>query len=57
MLEICKEMYEQGVRPEELTKVVLIPILKKSNAIECEDHRTISLICHASKILLKNKED
>src|SRR5207253_3043650 len=26
---------------------------KKANAVDCEDHRTISLISHASKILLK----
>ena len=53
IVEICKEMYEQGVWPEEFNKVVQLPILEKSNAIECEDHRTISLICHASKIMLK----
>ena len=53
IVEICKEMYEQGEWPEEFTKVVLIPIPKKSNATECGDYRTISLICHASKIMLK----
>jgi hypothetical protein len=53
MVDICKDMYEQGVWPKEFTKVVLIPIPKKENATECEDHRTISLICHASKIMLK----
>src|SRR5277367_4187123 len=26
---------------------------KKANAVECSDHRTISLISHASKIMLK----
>jgi len=31
----------------------MIPIPKKTNAVECADHRTISLISHASKILLK----
>jgi hypothetical protein len=53
IVEICKGMYEQGEWPEEFTKVVLIPIPKKSNATECGDYRTISLICHASKIMLK----
>ena len=33
--------------------LVFIPLQKKENAVECEDHRTISLICHASKIMLK----
>ena len=31
----------------------MIPIEKKVNAMECENHRTISLISHASKIMLK----
>ena len=31
----------------------MIPLPKKTNAVECEDHRTISLIPHASKIMLK----
>ena len=31
----------------------MIPLQKKINAVECSDHRTISLISHASKILLK----
>ena len=32
--------------------MVMIPLKKKSNATECSDHRTISLVVHASKILL-----
>ena len=43
----------QGVWPEDFTKVIMIPLQKKVNAVECGDHRTISLISHASKILLK----
>src|SRR6476469_4994020 len=31
----------------------MIPLQKKMNAVECIEHRTISLISHASKILLK----
>src|SRR6476619_7607413 len=31
----------------------MIPLQKKMNAVDCSDHRTISLISHASKILLK----
>ena len=30
----------------------MVPLKKKPNATECNDHRTISLITHASKILL-----
>jgi hypothetical protein len=46
-------MYEQGVWPEEFAKSVMIPLKKKPRAIECEDYRTISLIPHASKIMLR----
>ena len=31
----------------------MIPLQKKMNAVECSEHQTISLISHASKILLK----
>jgi hypothetical protein len=34
-------------------KSVIIPLEKEPNATECGDFRTISLISHASKILLK----
>ena len=53
LIAICKEIYSAGIWPGDFTKAVMIPILKKLNAVECADHRTISLISHASKILLK----
>src|SRR5579864_5080456 len=53
LVEMCKELYDEGVWPEDFTRVVMMPLQKKSNAEECEDHRTISLIPHPSKIMLK----
>ena len=53
MTSLCKSMYETGKWPEDFTRLMFVPIEKKENAVDCEDHRTISLICHASKILLK----
>src|SRR6478609_8215615 len=53
LVELCKEMYVKGIWPSDFTRVVMIPLKKKMNAVECSDHRTISLISHASKILLK----
>ena len=32
---------------------VFIPIPKKGNAKECSNYRTIALISHASKVMLK----
>ena len=48
-----QEMYLKGIWPSDFTRVVMIPLQKKMNAVECSDHRTISLIPHASKILFK----
>ena len=36
-----------------LEKAVFIPISKKGNAKECSNYRTIALISHASKVMLK----
>ena len=36
-----------------LEKVRFIPIPKKGNAKECSNYRTIALISHASKVMLK----
>src|SRR6476469_2740569 len=53
LVELCKEMYVKGIWPSDFTRVVMIPLQKKKNAVECSDHQTISLISHALKILLK----
>ena len=34
-------------------KLILIPILKKGKVKECSNYRTIALISHASKVVLK----
>ena len=51
--DICKDMYERGDWPNDFTKSVVVPIQKKENAADCEDFRTLSLISHASKIVLR----
>src|SRR6476469_7659836 len=48
-----QKMLVKGIWPSDFTRVVMIPLQKKMYAVECSDHRTISLISHASKILLK----
>ena len=37
-----------------LEKSVFIPVPKKGNAKECSNYRTIALISHASKVMLKD---
>ena len=53
LVDLCTRMYEDGEWPEDFRKSIVIPIKKKRNAIECQDFRTISLISHAAKIMLR----
>lgn len=53
LYEICKEIYSKGDWPEEFTESIIVPIEKKKGAKECVDFRTISLVTHASKIVLR----
>ena len=39
--------------PKDWKRSVFIPIPKKGNAKECSNYRTIALISHASKVMLK----
>ena len=39
--------------PQDWKRSVFIPIPKKVNAKECSNYRTIALISHASKVMLK----
>jgi len=39
--------------PQDRKRSVFIPISKKGNAKECSNYRTIALISHASKVILK----
>ena len=51
--KLDNNIYNSGCWPSEfcVSKIVTIP--KKPNALKCEDNRTLSLIPHPSKILLK----
>ena len=50
---ICQQIWKTQQWPQDLKMSVFIPILKKSNAKECSNYRSIALISHASKVLLK----
>ena len=39
--------------PQDWKRSVFIPITKKDNAKECSNYHTITLISHASKVMLK----
>ena len=51
--EICRKAWEAEAFPELWTKSVIVTIPKKGDLKLCENYRTISLIIHASKVLLE----
>ena len=46
-------MWKTQQWPQDWKRSVFIPIPKKGNAKECSNYRTIALISHASKVMLK----
>ena len=50
---ICQQIWKTLQWPQDWKRSVLIPIPKKSNAKECSNYRTIALISHTSKVMLK----
>ena len=53
ILSLCNKFYNDGEWPVEFMETVLLPISKKSNAKKCKEFRTISMISHTTKILLR----
>ena len=50
---ICQQIWKTQQWPQDWKMSVFIPIPKKGNAKECSNYRTIALISHASKVMLK----
>ena len=50
---ICQQIWKTQQWPQDWNRSVFIPIPKKGNAKECSNYRTIVLILHASKVMLK----
>ena len=44
---------ENSAWPQDCKRSFFIPTPKKANAKECSNYRTIALISHASKVMLK----
>ena len=53
MHSICQHIWKTQQWPQDWKRSVFIPIPKKRNAKECSNCRTITLISHASKVMLK----
>ena len=50
---ICQQIWKTQQWPQDWKRSVFIPILKKGNAKQCSNYRTIALISHASKVMFK----
>ena len=50
---ICQQIWKTQQWPQDWKRSVFIPIPKKGNTKECSNYRTIALISHASKAMLK----
>ena len=53
MHSICLQIWKTQRWPQDWKRSVFIPIPKKGNAKECSNYRTIALISHTSKVMLK----
>ena len=50
---ICQQIWNMQQWPQNWKRSVFIPVSKKGNAKECSNYRTIALISHASKVMLR----
>ena len=50
---ICQQIWKTQQWPQDWNMSIFILISKKGNAKECSNYRTIALISHASKVMLK----
>ena len=50
---ICQQIWKTQQWPQDWKRSVFIPFSKKDNAKECSNYRTIALISHTSKVMLK----
>ena len=53
LLSICQQIWKTQQWTQDWKRSVFIPIPKKGNAKECSNYRTIALISHTSKVMLK----
>ena len=50
---ICQQTWKTQQWPQDWKRSIFIPIPKKSSPKVCSNYRTIALISHASKVMLK----
>ena len=50
---ICQQIWKTQQWPQEWKRSVFIPVPKKGNPKECSNYHTVTLISHASKVMVK----
>ena len=50
---VCQQIWKTQQWPQDWKRSVFIPISKKGNVKECSNYRTVVLISHTSKVMLK----
>ena len=50
---ICQQIWKTQKWPQDWKRSVFIPVPKKGNAKECSNYLTVTLISHASKVMLE----
>ena len=53
LTEICNNIWRTGEWPSPWTQLLIITLPKKGNLQLCHNYKTISLISHSSKVMLK----
>ena len=53
LLIICNKIWQTGEWPTPLTQSLIITLPKKGNLQLCQNYRTVSLISHPSKVMLR----
>ena len=49
----CQQIWKTQLWPQDWKRSVFIPTPRKGSAKECSNYRTLALISHASKVMLK----
>ena len=50
---ICQQIWKAQQWPQDWKSSIFIPVPKKGNPKECSNYRTIALISHVNKIMIK----
>ena len=50
---ICQQMWKSQLWPQDWKRSIFVTIPKQGNGKECSDYRTMALISHTSKVMLK----